>query len=833
AVVSGEVSGEITVDVVQVFQKLSGDRNDQETEKKIKTFTKEVSDVSEKRIFDLTTVASNEGTYRLNTTINGVKKTTEFTVIDGRTDPRNDELVLRDPKLGVCEGGPINNLLSTYNLEMFGNLRFDAYWNVTEKSKGVYKLDADTQNALNYCKEKGVTPLVILNGDKPSFYTNPEGLRAPTTSEELEAYKKFTEFVVREVAAMGFRQADFEIWNEYVYYDGKDQNTKRYADIVKYSAPAIKAINPEYKVGIGCSVALGATPKAGYSFLHNVLKELTVANVQGSFDAVTYHAYPYQHNFDKNTEPSSVMTTEAWEKLGINFVHQSKYNQADADEERLVSLLNHFSLNDKKIWITEMSPQKHVKYPEMTEAKFMNTYVKWLLEMKSSPVVEKIYLYRQKDSYNLEQLAETSISKEVFEDYGLVRNGSDRLGALSAKPRYVVLYHLIQALNGAEPISQSTSGQAPTTETKHVYKFEKDGKEMSVDWSQDMNPFELNFIHIAGGGEPTSSSTSLSNSSTSITTVPSSSTSSSSSTTSTTKPSTSTSSSSSTTSTTKSSTSTSSSSSKTSTTKPSTSTSSSSSSTTSTTKPSTTSKNALVVKDLTLNYAGIFTPRAAVVTATDVNGRDITSSVYAQNWPNLWQNGEYTITYAVWDGSKTATAKAKVTVKATLPTAIISGVKTQVYSGMKKNVQPIVKIGSSKLKLNKDYKLSYQNNVGVGKASVQIIGINGVIGKKKISYTILPKSTKLTSVKVKKGSAQLGWKKVTTKPKVSGYTIRYRAVGTKKWKTVSLSMTSKSKTVKNLKKGKKYEFSISTKVKVAGKLYTSSWSKQDKSQKVK
>ncbi|MEA4921921.1 MAG: fibronectin type III domain-containing protein [Eubacteriaceae bacterium] len=81
------------------------------------------------------------------------------------------------------------------------------------------------------------------------------------------------------------------------------------------------------------------------------------------------------------------------------------------------------------------------------------------------------------------------------------------------------------------------------------------------------------------------------------------------------------------------------------------------------------------------------------------------------------------------------------------------------------------------------------------------------------------------AVKVKKRSAKLRWKKASS---VTGYQVRYgrNKKITKSKKTVTIkSGKTVSKTVKKLKKNKKYYFKVRSYKKIEGKTFYSSWSK--------
>lgn len=107
-----------------------------------------------------------------------------------------------------------------------------------------------------------------------------------------------------------------------------------------------------------------------------------------------------------------------------------------------------------------------------------------------------------------------------------------------------------------------------------------------------------------------------------------------------------------------------------------------------------------------------------------------------------------------YTGSKTATftiAKAAETPKKTdISKATVTLSKTSyTYDGKAKKPTVTVKIGSKKLSLNKDYTVSYSNNVKVGTGKVKVTGKGNYKGSKTLSFKIVKKqpSTKITCKK--------------------------------------------------------------------------------------
>ena len=128
------------------------------------------------------------------------------------------------------------------------------------------------------------------------------------------------------------------------------------------------------------------------------------------------------------------------------------------------------------------------------------------------------------------------------------------------------------------------------------------------------------------------------------------------------------------------------------------------------------------------------------------------------------------------------------------------------------------------------YEILYKKtgkNVGTYQAQINFRG--DYTGSKTISYQILPKNCSLRSVKAKKKSFTVRWKKLSTKmptKRISGYQIQYSEkpnFSKSKIKKVS-GYKKTSVTIKKLKSKKKYYVRIRTILKSGGKTYYSNWS---------
>lgn len=174
--------------------------------------------------------------------------------------------------------------------------------------------------------------------------------------------------------------------------------------------------------------------------------------------------------------------------------------------------------------------------------------------------------------------------------------------------------------------------------------------------------------------------------------------------------------------------------------------------------------------------------------------------------------GEYKIVFPEGypvKGNPTATDR-KTTTECTLHftlardiTSLKATAAKAVYNG--KAQKPAVRIAGLDAA---NYAVTYPNAVKSGTYKATVRGAaQYYIGTVTVSFSILPAKAKLKFVKP-------GKKKITVRPVnqkasgITGYQIFYKKSGTKKWKKTTLAAGKTSKTIKKLKKGKKYSVRI-------------------------
>ncbi len=151
----------------------------------------------------------------------------------------------------------------------------------------------------------------------------------------------------------------------------------------------------------------------------------------------------------------------------------------------------------------------------------------------------------------------------------------------------------------------------------------------------------------------------------------------------------------------------------------------------------------------------------------------------------------------------------------------VPSVEKVTYTGGALTPSVLPKIESYNLVLNKDYTVSYSNNVKIGTAYITITGIENVTGKRIIEFQIVPKANRLTSYgSSKRTTMKLKWIRSSG---ITGYKIYVYDSSKKEYvlkKTIKNPNTLTC-TVTGLKAGKTYKFKIATFCTINGVNYIS------------
>lgn len=140
-----------------------------------------------------------------------------------------------------------------------------------------------------------------------------------------------------------------------------------------------------------------------------------------------------------------------------------------------------------------------------------------------------------------------------------------------------------------------------------------------------------------------------------------------------------------------------------------------------------------------------------------------------------------------------------------------------IYTG--KKIIPYL-IASANVKEGVDYKLDLPANIlNVGTYSAKVTLMGNYTGSKTLWFKVIPALSRC-SIKAQKRKIKITMKKPASAYGGSQFQIKYRIKG-KKWKTITVS--SQKKTLKKLKKGKKYNVKVRAFKRVNGKTYYGDW----------
>ena len=142
------------------------------------------------------------------------------------------------------------------------------------------------------------------------------------------------------------------------------------------------------------------------------------------------------------------------------------------------------------------------------------------------------------------------------------------------------------------------------------------------------------------------------------------------------------------------------------------------------------------------------------------------------------------------------------------------------YTGKTLKPKVTVKDAAGKPIASTNYTVTYSKNKSVGKATAKVVFIGNYSGTKTLTFKIVPKTTKISSLKAGKKAFTVKYSKQTSG---SGYEIQYSTSKSFKGaKTVKISKNKTvSKTVKKLKSKKTYYVRVRV---TKGSSYKSSWS---------
>ena len=202
--------------------------------------------------------------------------------------------------------------------------------------------------------------------------------------------------------------------------------------------------------------------------------------------------------------------------------------------------------------------------------------------------------------------------------------------------------------------------------------------------------------------------------------------------------------------------------------------------------------------------------------------------------------GSYTATAKlksgyIWKDGTTAAKKISWKInKLAISKATMSGIAGKVYTGKAIAQNPFLKFAGTTLKKGTDYKLSYKNNLKVGRASVTISGYGNFSGSVTKTFNINPKGASLKTPAALKKGMTVYWNRQTAKmstARITGYQVQIATDANfkKSVKTYTIKgYNSASRKITGLKGKTKYYVRIRTyqTLKISGKNtnFFSGWS---------
>ncbi|MBE6006202.1 MAG: hypothetical protein E7238_03460 [Sarcina sp.] len=172
----------------------------------------------------------------------------------------------------------------------------------------------------------------------------------------------------------------------------------------------------------------------------------------------------------------------------------------------------------------------------------------------------------------------------------------------------------------------------------------------------------------------------------------------------------------------------------------------------------------------------VYNPDISKTTISGLSDKTFTGNAIVQNiivkagTKKLTLDTDYSITYSnnTNVGAATITITGRGDYEGTVTkyfkinpcsvsSAKVTGLTSQTYTGKGITQNPIVKIGSTTLKLNTDYTLSYKNNIKTGTAIVTITGKGNYCGTKTAAFKINKASLTKSTVTLPSSKVWTGW----------------------------------------------------------------------------
>jgi len=317
------------------------------------------------------------------------------------------------------------------------NIRDEIYWSDVEQVKGEYRFRYKHETYMNKLKELGIDPLIVLSFNNPYY----DGGVSPYTDEGREAFANYGVAVLDHYEDQIKR---VEVYNEFniAFSSGPGaQKTDYYYKLLKETYNKIKAYNETNNKDV---MVIGpVTSQIPWEWLEELF---AISDEDGKaldyMDAVSVHPYRY---------PSSP-------------------EGMDSEMVRVQQLIKAYNDgNPKPIYITEWGWPTYDSLTKTSEAMQAAYLVRSSVQLLSEGVEFLGWYDFKNDGID---------SREVEDNFGIIRHETDPLGKYAPKPAYVSFSAMTRALTGADFVSKEEIG-----EDIYSYLFERGSEQIRVMWS--------------------------------------------------------------------------------------------------------------------------------------------------------------------------------------------------------------------------------------------------------------------------------------------------------------------------------------------------------------
>lgn len=313
------------------------------------------------------------------------------------------------------------------------NFRDEMYWDRVETQKGVYSFPEHYTRYMNEANAHHFNPLMIFSYTNP-FYDNGS---TPYTDEGRQGFANYGRSILEQYGEQIKRVEVYNEFNNPAFGDigsgPADSRADYYFELLKKTQQTVKEIRPDVTV-VG-----GATSAIHMGWLEDLF-ELGGLNYM---DVLSVHPY-------RLTEPPEGMSAEL---------------------KNLKELIQQYNGGSTiPIWITEMGYT--TGGTKAVDEKTQAAYLVRMHVLSLAEGVEKFFWYDFMDD---------GIDKTKIEDnFGIIRNKDDALGAYTPKPAYVAYAAMARQLTSAV-----FEEKEEIVAELHSYKFKKDDETIRALWSDE------------------------------------------------------------------------------------------------------------------------------------------------------------------------------------------------------------------------------------------------------------------------------------------------------------------------------------------------------------